>query len=163
MGGFYEDWKKRYDATLELNAEERSNAVLNLDEEIETGLKLAGITAIEDKLQDKVPESIVSIKEAGIRFWVLTGDKTETAVEIVKACQLFTDEMNLAYMVNITDMDGATQALQQAKATLQKSGNNSGGLVIDGTLLSHVLGDYGSGVLLYDLAMICRACVCCRL
>ncbi len=47
-----------------------------------------GSTAIEDKLQEGVPESIATIIKADIRFWVLTGDKLETAIEIAKSCQI---------------------------------------------------------------------------
>jgi len=53
-----------------------------LYEEIETDMDLIGSTAIEDKLQDKCSETINAIREAGIKFWVLTGDKIETAQNI---------------------------------------------------------------------------------
>ena len=49
-------------------------------EPIETDLILMGATAIEDKLQDGVPECIQSLLVAGIKVWVLTGDKMETAI-----------------------------------------------------------------------------------
>lgn len=45
-------------------------------EEIETDLTLLGATAIEDKLQEGVPETIAKLSEANIKIWVLTGDKT---------------------------------------------------------------------------------------
>lgn len=44
-------------------------------EEVEKGLQLLGCTAIEDKLQEGVPEAIERLAAAGIRIWVLTGDK----------------------------------------------------------------------------------------
>jgi len=44
-------------------------------EEIESDLQLLGVTAIEDKLQDGVPKSIANLQSAGIKIWVLTGDK----------------------------------------------------------------------------------------
>jgi len=44
-------------------------------EDIERDLKLLGATAIEDKLQDGVPEAIANLSLAGIKIWVLTGDK----------------------------------------------------------------------------------------
>lgn len=43
--------------------------------EIENGLSLAGISAIEDKLQEGVPETIELLLKSNIRVWVLTGDK----------------------------------------------------------------------------------------
>jgi len=51
----------------------------------ETGLTYFGASAIEDKLQDKVPETIERLMKANIRVWVLTGDKQETAIEIAKS------------------------------------------------------------------------------
>lgn len=44
-------------------------------EEVESGMQLLGVTAIEDKLQDGVPKSIANLQNAGIKIWVLTGDK----------------------------------------------------------------------------------------
>jgi phospholipid-translocating ATPase len=61
----------------------------------EIGLKYVGASAIEDKLQDKVPETIKTLMECNIRVWVLTGDKQETAIEIAKSCQLIQDEMEV--------------------------------------------------------------------
>lgn len=52
---------------------------------IERELELLGITAIEDRLQDGVPECIEALRNAGIRVWVLTGDRIETAVNIAYA------------------------------------------------------------------------------
>jgi len=47
---------------------------------IERDVILLGATAIEDKLQDGVPETLTDLKRAGIKVWVCTGDKLETAV-----------------------------------------------------------------------------------
>ena len=52
----------------------------------ETNLTYIGSTAIEDKLQNEVPQTIAKLIEASIRVWVLTGDKQETAIEIGKSC-----------------------------------------------------------------------------
>uniref|UniRef100_A0A8C4XQ07 P-type phospholipid transporter n=1 Tax=Falco tinnunculus TaxID=100819 RepID=A0A8C4XQ07_FALTI len=60
---------------------------------IDTGL--LGVTAIEDKLQDRVPETIQLLKLANIKVWVLTGDKQETAMNIGYACKLLTDDMEI--------------------------------------------------------------------
>lgn len=50
-------------------------------------LQLLGATAIEDKLQDKVPETIETLMKADIKIWILTGDKQETAINIGKRCE----------------------------------------------------------------------------
>uniref|UniRef100_A0A665VT55 Phospholipid-transporting ATPase n=1 Tax=Echeneis naucrates TaxID=173247 RepID=A0A665VT55_ECHNA len=59
---------------------------------LETDLHLLGATGIEDRLQDGVPETIASLRKAGLQIWVLTGDKQETAVNIAYACKLLDPE-----------------------------------------------------------------------
>ena len=75
----YEAWRVRYQqATISLeNREEQVDIVSN---ELEQKLHLLGATAIEDRLQDGVPETIEDLKKAGIKIWVATGDKLETAI-----------------------------------------------------------------------------------
>lgn len=51
-----------------------------ISNELEHDLQLLGATAIEDRLQDGVPETIADLKKAGIKIWVATGDKLETAI-----------------------------------------------------------------------------------
>uniref|UniRef100_A0A674EDY3 Phospholipid-transporting ATPase n=1 Tax=Salmo trutta TaxID=8032 RepID=A0A674EDY3_SALTR len=55
---------------------------------LEINLHLLGATGIEDRLQDGVPETIASLRKAGLQIWVLTGDKQETAINIAYACKL---------------------------------------------------------------------------
>ncbi|XP_037626977.1 probable phospholipid-transporting ATPase VA isoform X3 [Sebastes umbrosus] len=59
---------------------------------LETNLQLLGATGVEDRLQDGVPETIESLRRAGLQIWVLTGDKQETAVNIAYACKLLDPE-----------------------------------------------------------------------
>ena len=75
----YEEWNQRYhDATIAL--EDRDKKIDAASDEIEWGLRLLGATAIEDRLQDGVPETIADLKRAGIKVLVATGDKLETAI-----------------------------------------------------------------------------------
>ena len=60
---------------------------------MEQDLEYVGCSAIEDKLQDFVPETIAKLIECDIRVWVLTGDKQETAIEIGRSCQLIQNDM----------------------------------------------------------------------
>ena len=59
---------------------------------------ILGVTGIEDKLQDGVPECIAALREGGIKVWVLTGDKIETAVNIAYSCRLFTPATQLIHV-----------------------------------------------------------------
>jgi phospholipid-translocating ATPase len=77
----YEAWSERYhDASIAL--EDREKRIEDVSDEIERDLRLLGATAIEDRLQDGVPETIADLKLAGIKVWVATGDKLETAIGI---------------------------------------------------------------------------------
>lgn len=60
--------------------------------EMESGLILQGATANEDQLQEAVPETIAKLSEAGIKIYMLTGDKQETAINIGFAAQMLTNE-----------------------------------------------------------------------
>jgi P-type E1-E2 ATPase len=73
----------------------REKLIEKAAEQIEYGMELIGATAIEDKLQDEVGETISFMKSAGIKVWVLTGDKIETAINISYSCQLLTADMEV--------------------------------------------------------------------
>jgi len=88
-----------------------NNAIDNAMSEMEQGLTLLGATAIEDKLQDGVPETIASLLEASIKVWVLTGDKVDTAKNIAVACQLIRMDMT---RIEIT--------MEQIEADCEKEG-----------------------------------------
>ena len=75
----YDIWSLRYqEATISL--EDREKRVEEVSNQLEQDLHLLGATAIEDRLQDGVPETIEDLKKAGIKIWVATGDKLETAI-----------------------------------------------------------------------------------
>lgn len=63
--------------------------------QVEKDLHIVGATAIEDKLQKNVPDTIATLAQAGIKLWVLTGDKRETAVEIGYSTAVLTSKMHL--------------------------------------------------------------------
>lgn len=90
----YNAWAKRYhEATV--STEDREERMEELADEMERGFQLLGSSAIEDKLQDGVPETIADLKRAGIKIWVATGDKLETAIAIGYSTLLLSRDMNL--------------------------------------------------------------------
>ncbi|EGB10874.1 hypothetical protein AURANDRAFT_22034, partial [Aureococcus anophagefferens] len=117
-GPAFEAWLTRYRAaTSDLGEIQKRqnflpNAIDDLMDEAETafgdGLELLGATAIEDRLQDGVPETVHKMLDAGIKVWVLTGDKQETAINIGVACQLIepteTMEQIIARAASICDI-----------------------------------------------------------
>lgn len=87
-------------ARFERMLDEASNDVLNRDtrlndtyREIETKLTILGVTAVEDRLQEEVEITLSDLREAGIKIWVLTGDKLETAINISDSCRHFSSDM----------------------------------------------------------------------
>ncbi|XP_064536082.1 probable phospholipid-transporting ATPase IA isoform X4 [Drosophila montana] len=129
---------------------------------IETNLRLLGATAIEDKLQDGVPETISALLEAGIYIWVLTGDKQETAINIGYSCKLITHTMDII-ILNEGSLDATRDVILrhigEFKSSSVKDANVA--LVIDGKTLKYALtcdlrGDF------QELCLICRVVICCR-
>ena len=110
---WYNDWRKKMDEAKNStkNREENVEKVMAL---IEGDLSLSGVTAIEDKLQDGVPECIASLREAGIKVWMLTGDKVDTAINIGYACQLISGDM--------TVIELTAKASKKAMLELDKDG-----------------------------------------
>jgi P-type E1-E2 ATPase len=79
-----------------------------LQDGIEVELDLLGATALEDKLQDGVVDAISCLRDAGIKVWVLTGDKVDTAITISRGAALVTDSMKLLRVCaedRVMDMD----------------------------------------------------------
>lgn len=214
----YRVWAQRYhEATLLID--NRDEEIERVAGDIENELTLLGATAIEDKLQDGVPEAIADLKRAGIKVWVATGDKLETAIAIGMSSNLLARDMNLivirggaygqprsaysqmknalinffhaedeidAFEYQPPDYDGrpvmrrsqssrrrsqpnGLQRVQTGMSGLSEfvdddNGRKPGGfgLVIDGSSLTHALGeDYSKEMLLY-LATQCKAVICCR-
>ncbi|KAJ7700010.1 hypothetical protein B0H17DRAFT_1196026 [Mycena rosella] len=90
----YAAWSERYhEATVAMD--DREEKIEAVSDELERDLRLLGATAIEDKLQDQVPETIADLKRAGIKIWVATGDKLETAIAIGKSTNLITPDANI--------------------------------------------------------------------
>ena len=71
-----------YDVCCSIALENREERLSEVYEEIEVGMSLIGATAIEDKLQDGVPETIANLARANIKIWVLTGDKQGTSTTV---------------------------------------------------------------------------------
>lgn len=107
----YTEWSVMYDkaaTTLVNRADELDHAA----EIIEKDMLLLGATAIEDKLQDGVPDTIHTLQEANIKVWVLTGDRQETAINIGYSCKLLTEDMELV-VCNEEDQISTKKFLQQ--------------------------------------------------
>ena len=162
-------------ATAETLLEEREAALQNIYAQTETDFELLGATAIEDRLQDRVPETIESLRSAGLSVWILTGDKMETAIEIARLCKLLKRTDHLIKIDNAT----ASETLNQIDSYLAQiqfpvknscfkkstkwkelSRDSNKVLAIDGSNLNYLLEYHPLKFIQY--AATCRAVICCR-
>uniref|UniRef100_A0A2K1ZA17 Phospholipid-transporting ATPase n=1 Tax=Populus trichocarpa TaxID=3694 RepID=A0A2K1ZA17_POPTR len=143
---------------------------------VENSLTILGASAIEDKLQQGVPEAIESLRTAGIKAWVLTGDKQETAISIGYSSKLLTSKMT-SIIINSNSKQSSRKSLEDALVASKKLTITSGithntgasdaaavnpvALIIDGTSLVHIL-DSELEELLFELASKCSVVLCCR-
>ncbi|CAH0687833.1 unnamed protein product [Spodoptera exigua] len=114
----FAEWKRRHHAAA-LALHDRDEQLDAIYEEIETDLLLMGVTAIEDKLQDGVPETIANLSMAGIKVWVLTGDKQETAINIGYSCQLLTDDMAEVFVIDGVSYDDVDRQLAKCRDSIR--------------------------------------------
>ena len=172
------DFEIWYSGWKDIQMTNSENKEKNLDEHadlLEENLKLAGITAIEDRLQDGVPDTIKVLMDADIRVWVLTGDKEETAIEIAKSCNLIQSNMKVVniFSQNQKDTEDKVNELFEEydlgkhkdfnSLEIFKSGLNQPlALVINGIALSFVLEDKEIKEKFFKLGFISNSCVCCR-
>uniref|UniRef100_A0A8C2H830 Phospholipid-transporting ATPase n=1 Tax=Cyprinus carpio TaxID=7962 RepID=A0A8C2H830_CYPCA len=159
----YKAWLKRHEYA-ETSIENREELLLESAERLETNLTLLGASGIVDRLQEEVPETIEALQEAGIKVWVLTGDKQETAINIAFACKLIrpTDHILMANC----DSKARLQELQHEIRQVTKEGtpeddSSDSVLVIDGRTLDYALQKELQGSFL-DLTCCCRSVICCR-
>jgi len=159
----YNNWNTKWKAAS-ASLTDREGQIESVATLIETNLTLIGATAIEDKLQEKVPETIASLLEANIHVWMLTGDKQETAINIAKSCQLHTDNSDL-FIINSTSPEDAKEDINEQLETLRKDNligkDNDITIVVDGKSLNYaLLPDQRKDFI--DLCTSCKAVVCCR-
>jgi len=174
----YETWKKAYRAArtdlgqIEKKKKGESNIIENLEEQIEKQLILIGATAIEDKLQDGVPECIANIVKAGVNIWMLTGDKEETAINIAVACNLVSPVQYMDHIIinkNVAEtgekmMEIFNNEIQKYDLSLRTLGSavKPRALIIDGPSLIIAMDDAEVKQSLLNLSTRCRAVVGCR-
>ena len=132
----------------------RASLLRKVASNIENNLHILGASGIEDKLQQGVPEAIESLRTAGIKVWVLTGDKQETAISIGYSSKLLTSKMT-QIIINSNSKESCKKSLEDAiimskkLTTISGTTNDTGGtsgagltpvaLIIDGTSLVYIL------------------------
>lgn len=172
----YQKWSVEHDLAAAA-VQDREDKLEVVSDAIERDFMLVGGTAIEDRLQDGVPDAIALLAQAGIKLWVLTGDKVETAINIGFSCNLLDNDMDLIVLkVENDDMQLASEELDKQLAVFGKKGTDeelkiakknheppapTHALVIDGDTLKLVL-DENLRQRFLLLCKECRSVLCCR-
>ncbi|XP_047272952.1 phospholipid-transporting ATPase VB isoform X4 [Homo sapiens] len=170
----------------EASLDNRDELLMETAQHLENQLTLLGATGIEDRLQEGVPDTIATLREAGIQLWVLTGDKQETAVNIAHSCRLL-NQTDTVYTINTENQETCESilncALEELKQfrELQKPDRKlfgfrlpsktpsitseavvpEAGLVIDGKTLNAIFQGKLEKKFL-ELTQYCRSVLCCR-
>lgn len=175
---YYAEWNKRHEAAA-ASIDDREAKLEEVSDEIERELQLLGGTAIEDRLQDGVPEAIKLLLDGGVKLWVLTGDRVETAINIGFSCNLLNNNMELIifkttpettpeeaetqlhdYLDKYFHLQGTEEELKAARLD-HSPPPPTHALVIDGDGLKLVLEE----PLKQKFLLLCKQCksvICCR-
>ncbi|GAB2278100.1 Probable phospholipid-transporting ATPase 8 [Dionaea muscipula] len=177
----YKHWEEEFTKAKSSVSADRDALLDAVANKIEKGLILLGATAVEDKLQKEVPECIDKLAKAGIKLWVLTGDKMETAINVGYACGLLRQGMKKIVIsldspeITALEKQGNKEAVTKAfresvekqirgaesQATAAIRSSMSFGLIIDGKSLAFALENNLEKSFL-KLAIACDSVLCCR-
>ncbi|KAE8811574.1 phospholipid-transporting ATPase 1-like [Hordeum vulgare] len=172
----FEEWQLAYEkaSTAVLG---RGNLLRSIAANVECNIHILGASGIEDKLQDGVPEAIESLRQAGMKVWILTGDKQETAISIGYSCKLLTNDMT-QIVINNNSKESCKKSLEEALARTKEhrvassigspnpvfATESSGtvlALIVDGNSLVYIL-ETELQEELFKVATECSAVLCCR-
>ncbi|KAF2404182.1 phospholipid-translocating P-type ATPase domain-containing protein [Trichodelitschia bisporula] len=172
----YQTWSKLHDEAAAAVAG-REDKLEEVADSIERDLLLLGGTAIEDRLQDGVPDAIQLLGNAGIKLWVLTGDKVETAINIGFSCNLLNNDMDLIVLkIEDESVESMSAELDKHLQTFGMTGSDTElkaaqsnheppdpthAIVIDGDSLKLALDE----TLRQKFLLLCKQCkavLCCR-
>ena len=183
----FQEWFARFREANSSIDDSKDAIIDQLNEELERDLTLLGGTAIEDRLQQGVPDSISILSNAGIKLWVLTGDRIETAINIGFSCNLLGNDMKLLVVrpeddqsdiqyiddliteyleenfgISVSTPEEIAAAIKIAKADHSVPTSNTA-LIIDGAALTLVFNeDEALRQKFLLLGKQCKSVICCR-
>ncbi|XP_073399678.1 phospholipid-transporting ATPase IG isoform X2 [Dendrobates tinctorius] len=181
----YDKMNKQLDEA-KMALQEREEKLARVFDDIEDGMHLLGATAVEDRLQEQAAETIEALHAAGMKVWVLTGDKMETAKSTCYACRLFQNTTELLELTtkSVEEYERKEDRLQELlleyhrklvqeapkiKGSVKRSwtGSQDYGLIIDGFTLSLILNSNCSSShyknIFLQICQKCTAVLCCRM
>ena len=149
----YQDFEQRYSAA-KLSVVNRAAQVSAVVESLQRDMKLLCVTGVEDKLQEGVRQTLETLRNAGLRIWMLTGDKLETATCIAKSSKLVARTQDIHIFKEVATRSEAHQELNSYRRKQDTA------LVIRGDSLEVCLQYYEHELM--ELVAAAPAVVCCR-
>lgn len=170
----YSAWNSEFQKAKSSIGADREATLEHVSDMMEKDLILVGATAVEDKLQKGVPQCIDKLAQAGLKIWVLTGDKMETAINIGFACSLLRQGMK-QICITALNSDSVGKAAKEAvkdnilmqitnasqMIKLERDPHAAYALIIEGKTLAYALEDDMKHHFL-GLAVECASVICCR-
>ena len=156
----YAEWRQIWDAAA-TSLSNRGMMIEKAAELLEVNFELAGATAIEDKLQEGVVETIDKLSRANIKIWMLTGDKRETAINIGHSCGLIKAH-SIIFNLNVEDGGDLVGRVRSTISTLERAAHNV--VAVDGNTLAAIYNEPSGPLeaLFFDLVLLADSIICCR-
>ncbi|XP_049910640.1 phospholipid-transporting ATPase IC [Epinephelus moara] len=166
----WEQWSKTLAQSAAMATCDRDAVLERLYDQMERELQLLGVTAIEDRLQEGVPETIALLQQAGLKVWVLTGDKKETAVNIGYSCKLLDPNTRLLEWQELRQIlqspDPGVSFFKARQTELWAVDKQTAGAKTAVVLTGPELAEFDQrpewGATFMSLAEQCQSVLCCR-
>lgn len=143
-------------------AADPGKALFDLAEKIEVNLTLIGCSAVEDRLQDQVPETIRDFIKAEIKVWMLTGDKLETAENIGYSCKLIQEDFKKLYITGEDNLASKYQECIKAIQEFDRLGHRRT-ILIEGSALTKLwIKEDLKHLMINNVMTKCNSVICCR-
>ena len=150
----YREFSERYKSASLLLSNRETEMQSVVDQYLERDLELLGVTGVEDRLQQDVKPSLELLRNAGIKIWMLTGDKVETARCVAVSAKLVARGQYIHTVAKLQHKDAAYDTLEFLRNKMDSC------LLIDGESLALFLGSYRDEFI--SLAVLLPTVVACR-
>ncbi|OQR92167.1 hypothetical protein ACHHYP_04009 [Achlya hypogyna] len=161
----YRSWHEKYQAA-KTSSDATDEDLDPIIAEIEQNLDLVGITGIEDRLQDGVPDALECFRQARIKVWMLTGDRPDTAVNIGNATKLLAPDMKLVQVSSkelTTSGKPPNETISEAfKSLLAAPTSQELALLMDDIALELICGQEELQREMILASKRCSSVLCCR-
>ena len=159
----YKEWKVKLDQAEATQGSGKKRKLEKVHTLIENGFNLIGSTAVQDNLQDNVPETLSKFKKAGICTWILTGDKEETAVNVGFAAGMINAETQRLFITSGNSSKLLSQIKESKDVQIQTKGKTESCIIVSGNALPIIMQNPNIRELFLGLVNDCDSVISCRM